>query len=282
MRTNFSIDWLGFTSDIVTLPTPGMYAYAAHKAGWTADKARNGYRVAYRNENGASVSWNEDRPDMRVLTQYSGKALEHYIDDGVEPIRIANFHAQQGARLTRIDLAIDIHDKFVDIPELYKMLNDGRAKSASTKYNLIVGSDGGSTLYVGSRQSDKMLRAYDKAAEQAVPGFWYRFELEIKNDVANEIGKRLSTMTGFQLVSMTKGLLSNMVSFPQDWWKLIVNNDYLIDWTISHKQSDNIKNWLADQVAPALANYMLRGGDSDIIEQLAIMVDSQINRKSRL
>jgi len=56
------------------------------------------------------------------------------------------------------------------------------------KYSLLQNSEGGSTLYVGSRQSMRYGRIYDKGVEQkeAAPGTLWRFELEIKDDLADQ------------------------------------------------------------------------------------------------
>lgn len=282
MKTQFCIDWLSFTQDLTVLPVPSQFCINAKHGDWYNDTAHNGYKQAFRNANGASVQWNEDRPDMRVLTQYSGKALERYISEGTSSYTVARHHAQMGYRATRIDLAIDVHDSGMDITKMYRQLKNGKATSGSTKINLIEGIDGGCTLYIGSRQSERMIRIYDKAAEQSIPGDWKRIEIELKGEVARGLGTRLATLTENQLGSVAKGILQSMVCFPGELWQHIIADNAPFGLTVSHKQSDNLKGWLADQVAPAIARYLLQGGDHDILDQLAYLVDYHMARASRL
>lgn len=284
MRIEFSIDWLAFTAPLVLLPSPELYIISAPgSVGYGADTAHNGYKTAYRNGYGALCQWNDERPEMRVFTQYSGKTLARYIDAGRYPHEILQLHAiKDDSRLTRIDLAFDLHNTAFNICERYRELKAGNVRCATSKANLIVGVEGGTTLYIGSRQSDKFLRIYDKAAEQQVPGDWMRVELEIKGDTAHEIGRLYSTADGNTLAKMAKGLLWNMVQFDDAIWKHLCCESVPTGFTISHKKADNLLSWLADQVAPAIGSYIMKGGDRNVIDQLDVMVWAYINRKSRL
>lgn len=100
-------------------------------------------------------------------------------------------------RCTRLDLAVDV------------LITDGRrglcwhvmenVLEAEEKYRgrgafpvpTLIWSKAGETLYIGSRSSDKYFRLYDKSLEQGVDtngsGRWYRFELELKRSVANDV-----------------------------------------------------------------------------------------------
>lgn len=284
MRIEFSIDWLAFTQPLTLLPSPSLYAPVARNSGnWYVDRPHNGYKTAYRNQHGVLCQWNDERPEMRVHTQYSGETLTRCQDAGLSPMQIVQCHAiHDDWRLTRIDLAFDLYNSPVDIEGLYKEITKGNIKMSTTKANLLKGADGGQTLYIGSRQSDKFIRIYDKAVEQSLPGNWIRIELEIKGETAREIGKRLPLLVGAQLSGIAKELLWNMVQFKDKTYQHLCSEKTPIDFTISHKKSDNLKSWLADQVAPAIADYLLKGGDNDIIDQLTVLVSAAIRRKSRL
>jgi DNA relaxase NicK len=284
MRIEFIIDWLAFTTPLSLMPSPELYTVFPPKSGgFTAVQAHNGYKTAYRNGYGALCQWNTERPEMRVLTQYSGTTLARYQDENIRPTSLLQLHAiKDGSRLTRIDLAFDLHDTGLSISEQYESLKRGNAKAATSKANLIVGVTGGTTLYIGSRQSDKFLRIYDKAAEQEIPGDWVRVELEIKGDTAQALGKQISMASEYELAAIAKGMLWSMVQFPDEIWQNLCSESSPVGFSISHKKSDNLKSWLADQVAPAVGNYILKGGDTNIIDQLDVMVWAFLNRKSRL
>jgi DNA relaxase NicK len=70
-------------------------------------------------------------------------------------------------------LARDCYESLFHVPP-------GNGRPA--KRSLILNSDGGSTLYIGSRVSDRFARLYDKGIEQGTTaaGKWWRLELELK------------------------------------------------------------------------------------------------------
>jgi DNA relaxase NicK len=285
MNISFCIDWLGFTTPLHYMATPEQYAaFPTGHSAFMPAKAHNGYKSAWMNNLGATVQWNEERPEMRVLSQYSGATLNRYRDCDMQAATVLEIHSYKPeTRLTRIDLAFDLRDTGFGIQAKYMNLKHGEVKCSTSKADLIVGTTGGTTLYIGSRQSDKFLRIYDKAAEQQIPGDWVRVELEIKGDTARELGKIiLLNSSEAQLAKIAKSMLWSMVQFPDEIWQHLCADSSPVTFTISHKKSDNLKSWLADQVAPAIADYLLRGGDKDILDQLDILIQAQLRRKSRL
>jgi DNA relaxase NicK len=99
---------------------------------------------------------------------------------------------------------VDLYRKMAHVPPL-----NGRP----VKRTLIQNSDGGSTLYIGSRQSDLFARLYDKGVEQAacVPGQWWRLELEIKHERALTVARVLQ-----QSVAQTQQLTSMVARYFAD------------------------------------------------------------------
>lgn len=98
---------------------------------------------------------------------------------------------------TRTDLAVDVHlappmplftrERYSDA--LHKPSKGGRP----TKKSLTINSDGGSTLYIGSRTSEGFGRLYDKGRETGTlpAGQWWRWELEAKQGLAEWVVDQL-------------------------------------------------------------------------------------------
>ncbi len=98
-----------------------------------------------------------------------------------------------GSKLTRIDLASDNFESAVTLDDYLSMyhaglfVNRGRAPNVEQAGNWIKPNGKGRTLYIGGRQSGKLLRIYEKGLQLA-NGFhehyskWVRVELELKND----------------------------------------------------------------------------------------------------
>lgn len=167
---------------------------------------------------------------------------------------------QYGGKPSRMDIALNIFDQ-APITDLITAWNDGkivtRAKSASTVTDLTTGGD---TLYVGSRSSELMLRAYDKAIESGNLGaLWTRLELEAKDKKAHSIAKTICK----------KGIHS--VGY---WWRRF---DFKIDWfdnaikalgemaepePIPRDIENDKRWWLEHQVLPALEKVRVLDPDT--------------------
>lgn len=276
----FALDWLQFIADRPEVPLAGNYIYYLRgHGGMKACKAFNGYTTAYRNDLGVLVQWNENRPDMGVQTTYTGQVIGSYLIAGVSSFALFRHHLATGSRVNRIDLAIDVYDTGIDIEEtLYKALKDGTA-TTRCKPHMDVSPDGGVTLYIGSRKSDKCLRIYDKAKERGIEGDWKRVELELSGDFAKALGKELRAMTDEQIKQRAKDLIAGVVDFHSEWWQWVVGN-HPCRLTVPSKRADKIQEWIEKQVAPALATYIKNGGNRNVIEILRELVDIRLNEQT--
>lgn len=93
---------------------------------------------------------------------------------------------------TRIDLQVTVELATAQ-PEMLERLYDAatsglRKVGRPVEYSLIKNSNGARTLYVGRRSSARYGRVYDKGMEsgQGEPGKLIRFELEVKDDMADQ------------------------------------------------------------------------------------------------
>lgn len=121
--------------------------------------------------------------------------------------------------ISRLDIAIDdCTCKYLSVGMVEKLINTacyvGKFRSAQTisKISLADGSSTGKTVYFGSRQSDLMIRVYDKALEQKIyDKYWVRWELELHNDYAVKAVKEMASNNSLSDIAF--GLLSNYIRF---------------------------------------------------------------------
>jgi len=149
-----------------------------------SDNAAIGY-VPARWEAHGYRGWRSDgvrfggRTDGALVSLSGSKAVENWLDA-----------LTAAEHCSRLDLTVDVHLD-AEVPSLtrdcYESLfhmppQNGRPPQRT----LINNSDGGSTLYIGSRVSDRFARLYDKGIEQqtARAGKWWRFELELKGNAS--------------------------------------------------------------------------------------------------
>lgn len=98
---------------------------------------------------------------------------------------------------SRLDLAVDVHLD-TEVPSLPRdcyesLFHKPPGNGRPSQRTLILNSNGGSTLYIGSRTSDRFARLYDKGIEQqqCAAGKWYRFELEVKGLSSHPLAEQL-------------------------------------------------------------------------------------------
>lgn len=90
---------------------------------------------------------------------------------------------------TRIDIALDDHEKFVDLRKITQAKRTGNFFNTSWSAYMESGKRGediGVTVYFGSPQSDKRLRVYDKTVESNSVVVGNRWEAEFRRKAATE------------------------------------------------------------------------------------------------
>ena len=166
-----------------------------------------------------------------------------------------------------IHLALDINNAAIVPSEFYRLFMDkqftGRAQTAS----IIENSFGGQTLYVGSWNSARFFRLYDKAAEQGFEGInWKRLELVLKQDYAQSFGYKFAGEGDIdRAVSVFKGVIKSMADFNNvDWVNVLMGKVEKLDLP-QHKERKT-REWLLTQVVPAMVRYIAETGDEALLD----------------
>lgn len=323
-----SIDWIAFTSTII----PNMKEMAEFLGYRECDflllpRGANGYKKMYRLDGFPVTILTDGNEDMGVHVVISSSAiadlLEHFknsitfdIPFAKDVLSLSDFdntvmleflaQVRNIGWFTRFDLAVDdfgtrfftVEDvrDFLDRQDVVSKFRTWRDVYEST----FVNEKTGHTLYFGSRQSDIMLRIYDKQLEQkqkalrpadasaekavstdaALENAWVRWELELKNKRADMAVDFLINRK--QIGEIVMGILDNYV-------RLIVQDDSNRSRCSSHplweafigavrklrlfvreapKTIEDKRRWLVRQCLPTLAGVIIAdGGSLDIITQ---------------
>lgn len=303
------IEMMGFESeDFILLPRGGF-----------------GYKKQRKNEkSGISVLY-DGAENMGIHVNITGKGVPFLLEAFSKTLPKTEFEGQiyswmsedllsqffqtvlQYGQFSRIDVAVDDEvGQFFSPPELFKIYENHQVVS---KWRSVRRVDRykspkeciGYTVYFGSRESMLMLRLYDKALEinnNFKPGEagyidhdWYRWELEYKEDRANDFAK--SIIDGVNLGNIAVGVLAYYIrlielddsnrsrcSTMEKWEKFIHSIEGLRlsgekeVKTVYHKLS-----WLDSQVAPTLATMLLLYNfDIDFLYQLAAKNQHRISK----
>ena len=99
---------------------------------------------------------------------------------------ISKYHGN----VTRLDLAYDDHMGVIDIHRFVYDIREQNYRSKSKKHEIVESMDQntgilGISVYIGRKESDVMIRVYDKAAERGYTDrHWIRIELQLRHDRA--------------------------------------------------------------------------------------------------
>lgn len=96
-----------------------------------------------------------------------------------------------GYRATRIDVAFDVFNGGYFPSDLHEEYVGWFGVEGKTKTNLYGGAQGQS-FEIGSRQSDRFVRVYDKAREQGLDNDWVRFEVEMKGHLSRGLADAIA------------------------------------------------------------------------------------------
>lgn len=172
---------------------------------------------------------------------------------------------------SRIDICIDDFSKkltFENIAQALKEKNHSgfRTCQAINNYDSL----NGWTIYLGSRQSEHMVRVYNKSAESLGRVNSIRWESEYKGEKSNAIFKSLAlSLTPEHSIKLLKGYVLGKINFIHhidktlerckmlDWWAEFVaylnfeRVQVLVDKVVTSIESK--MNWFGKQVEKSLA-----------------------------
>lgn len=182
---------------------------------------------------------------------------------------------------TRIDLAVTC---LLDTRK-EKVASDAFAEHlalSSKKSSIIENSDGGSTLYLGSRHSRFFGRLYDKGSQlNFESALVWRYEVEVKKPASLVLAKRLVENT-----NRARGISA----FVYGWFKengvtpLFTATDGYNAIEIPRSEPDDDKSlaWLAKSVKPVVARLIASGRREEIYQSLGLPTPSEIRQLARL
>lgn len=141
-----------------------------------------------------SVNVNPNLRSQKIGVRYNGDGLRYWRSLGESTDELFAFVKSSGATATRIDIAFDLIDYGILPAKVYEHWKAGKLRTTArtaiplTKGQWINGVlTEATTLYIGSRESEVMIRLYEKGKQMGTSDDWVRLEIEIKGDKAKSI-----------------------------------------------------------------------------------------------
>lgn len=261
------IDWLSCTLK----PDADKVGEWRARCAWAIEGiAREGHQVVARSMNGyagasAGNCFIGERPDgyfFNLTGEYANRYFEH------------TYHPE--AHYSRIDAQVTAKYKQPQ-PDIGKdayyaaFEHNNRIPSARRrKLYIIIGSDGGDTLYLGAPSSEQRGRMYNKEVQSQVEryrGCW-RWEVVFKNDLGTKfaaaLASRPSNATGYVLGVVAKWYADRGVIIPgmHDMGAVVLPKQRAVSTDVERKLL-----WVERQVAPTV-KYLLELGFRDTLLEL--------------
>jgi DNA relaxase NicK len=222
-----------------------------------------------------------DRAPLEVHVDLSAGIVSSWSPSKVRTV-LRWIWKEQG-HLTRIDCALDDVNSTVPLTTIKQAIEVGQCVTRADRLQVIAsssihkGTPQGETLYVGSPQSQTLLRIYNKRAELQTKrrenweSYGIRWELQLKQDRAQVCGQVLSHIEETDWLEFIVGVLRSYVDFrdtsreePDEdryrcpllgWWKELIDG-FQKGRLVIEKDTQSIlkvKRWVKHSVAPMLA-----------------------------
>ena len=217
--------------------------------------------------------------DMGVCVSMSGNGCRAFEtmskltqagQDSVFPTLFQLLAADETANVSRIDIACDDREGFLNMEEIVEKVQANEINSRMTKRSVIVSFDGtqrsGSTIYLGAPSSDFRVRIYDKALEEGVDGHWIRVELVMRHKNAAAFVEQMNSAPS--VGKLAAQVVNDKFSFIErddsnitrctvcGWWQSFVDeleSVRLVARCVVQHSVERIENWIESQVGPSLA-----------------------------
>lgn len=264
MQTNeYKLDWLSIslviipknTQDYTTgQPNPdiegflgplidGDYPRIAHYT----HGMRYKYGTVYRNE--------RDRTQKDLIVISGDDFTAYAVDKNNPKALLFGLMMLPEANVTRLDFAIDVKNSGGAIQQLHDMWKEGKIRTSAKQITPfgkegVGGEDLGKTLYFGSRQSERMIRVYDKGKQLETQEDWLRIEIELKGRWAHQTAK---DMAYGDLLEVGKAVVRQFVMCDLEWYRNAVWSGRTGVYVQPEKRPEtDHEKWLREICVPAV------------------------------
>ncbi len=277
-----TIDWLAFTlpsgsvNDTVQMLggdwTKGATGFRGYPASWITTSGSRGV---------GKLGTGAPRAPLEVHVDLSAGIVAPWPTEKVR--MVLQWILKQDGHLTRLDYALDDRNSCVPLLMIRQAIEAGQCVTRADRMQSISSSSihratpSGETLYLGSPQSQTLLRVYDKRLESQAKqredwqDYGIRWELELKKERAQACGQVLSYLEEADWLEFTVGVLRSYVDFRQtsrdeeeefryrapllEWWVLLTEG-FKKGRLVVEKDAQTlpkVKRWVSQSVAPMLA-----------------------------
>lgn len=296
MHSLLHIDWLSVTlpvissgqierlEDIQLWQQSDCMTYTKDASKWRVSAPQYGYTHAYTSSLSTVVMFG--RAAMGIHIIYSGTSLQALVSKGIDTGELINNVQNLHGKATRVDIALDIIGGRASVGTFHDALQQGKCFTAAKTWRVMAGSEGGHTLYVGSRASERMVRIYDKKAERAAryvevhTDSWIRVECEFKGERAKAF---LNACKDNDMTDVMRSHLISAFDFPSndEYQKALGSGGVFVEPTKTKRKDTQTRHWLMKMVVPVIAREVAQDADfyASILTEITAQVEALLRKK---
>lgn len=223
------------------------------------------------------------RRTQKLGVRFTGANMTTYRDLGGTDIRLMEFIKHNNGKPTRIDIAFDLFGFGIDPLTIYNDWLSGKIKTRARTVKPLTKSvrnpDGSvtsaSTLYIGSRTSEVMIRIYEKGKQTGTGLDWQRIEIEVKADKAPAV---LNDICQHGLDKVGRSLLAQaMPTMPYKFWRELMKGGSIALESVGRKKTSR-QVWLEDIVLPLIEHELNAEWEADEPLGLASAVEAILRK----
>jgi len=277
METSFTPDWIAATTKTHSISQViERFTYHLTIDDWIAAKAHNGYEHAMKHPYGHVVQWTTKRDDMGVNIMFTGLPLKEIHEAGYNTLEIIYWLCEEEFKFSRIDLAIDVRGVSFYLDDLQRAKRTGSVNKKPILIKDGADNEEGSTLYIGSFDSDKFIRIYDKGVLQVPPELnWFRFELVVKGRTATKVAKMIYGKSDIDAGKFTQGVMRSMFNPEHNDYQAAIDADP-VKVASTKDASHSTYDWLMSSITPVLARVILELPHRDVLRTFEQEVEKHI------
>lgn len=275
------LDFLTFTLPVKTVEemTAVIAEWTKLLGGSTAPaRGFHGYTESVKVLETGRLAWDRERCEMGVHVSLPATALANfallYSSDSLYYVnKLIIRILDRGGKFRRVDFAIDTES--VTVGHVQAAMVAGELVSPLRKHRFWGDPLTGAiqTLEIGSRESDRFLRIYDKGLQMGgEAGILTRFELEMKGNYANA-----AMHTVMRDGTLPESFIVTAIDFREvsdesnttrrercSWWQAIIGQFERVTLGLGRVKTtvQRAKEWLEKQVAPTMAWVGLSEGEA--------------------
>lgn len=277
MQTSFTLDYISATSKTHSLrDVIKRFSFGLQADEWITAKAHNGYEHALKHPYGHVVSWTNKRDDMGVHVLFSGMPLKELHDLGENTLTLVYWLYEEEFKFARLDFAIDVRGVWFDLEELQRSKFTGSVNKLPILIKDGPNAEEGQTLYIGSWESDKFIRIYDKGVLQKPQEInWFRFELVVKSKTATKFAKLIYNLPDSEVGKKAQGVMIAMFTPEHENYRQAMDAEP-VKVSSTKDTEHGTYDWLMSSVSKTLARVILELPHRDVERTFMLEVQKHI------